>query len=148
MRRAPLRRERAPQVIQELPTIRQLTFAPLPYDTHPIDTYDGPQGWGPFYGAWTPWDFRDPAADIAYTYGHGESNEWQFSPDYDVITLFADHSLEWDWNTSYDSAATQQFDEQQRAYTSTAANAIAPRGPSMLSKLRDALSGASSGGGE
>lgn len=108
----------------DMPTIRPLEFGSFDWQTHPIDTYDGPQGWGPFYGPWTPWDFRDPAADLAFTYGMGESNEWQFAPDYDVITLFADASLSYDWNTSYDVAMDNARDEQQTSFTSTIANVV------------------------
>lgn len=126
----------------ELPTLRNLTYAPLPYDTHPIDTYDGPQGWGPFYGPWTPFDFPDLAADIAYTYGHGESNDWLFAPPYDVVTVFGDRSLEFDWNTSYDAAMTQAQEERQQSYTSTIANVIPNASQSsLLSKLREVLQG-------
>lgn len=125
--------------MMELPTLRPLTFAPLPYETHPIDTYDGPQGWGPFYGPWTPWDFRDPAADISFVYGSGESNEWTHAPAYDVMTLFSDNSLDYVYNTSYDAEVQASEADRQRAYTSTAANAVGPRGESVLSRLRDML---------
>lgn len=129
-----------PQTVMDLPTIRPLTYGSFDWATHPIDTYDGPQGWGPFYGPWTPWDFRDPAADLAYTYGMGESNEWQFAPDYDVITLFADHSLNYDWNTTYDTAMEAARDEQQTSYTSTIANVVPNEGnQSFLAKLADML---------
>ena len=129
------------QTVQEIPTLRSLTFGSLPYDTHPIDTYDGPQGWGPFYGPWTPWDFRDPAADISYVYGSGESNDWQFAPDYDVITLFADHSLDYVANSSWDVAAQNSEDEQRTSYTSTIANVVPQPAPSWLRRLRDSLQG-------
>lgn len=146
MKRAPLAHPQAPQVMMELPTLRDLHFAPLPYQTHPIDLYDGPQGWGPFYGPWTPWDFRDPAASIAYTYGHGESNDWQFAPPYDVITVFADPSLNWAGNTSYDIAMQNAQNEQQTAQSSTIANVV-PKTSSFLSKLRDVLLNSSDEGG-
>ena len=138
-RREPLRKSPAPSVMMELPVLRPLTFAPLPYDTHPIDTYQGPQGWGPFYGPWTPWDFRDPAASVSYEYGNGESNDWQFAPDYDVYTVFADHSLDLAWNTSYDNSMQQAEDERSKSRTSTIANVVAQSGPSFFTRLRDAL---------
>jgi hypothetical protein len=112
------------QTVMEMPTIRPLTFGSFDWATHPIDTYDGPQGWGPFYGPWTPWDFRDPAADIAFSYGMGESNEWQFAPDYDVITLFGDSSLDYVNNTSYDTAMAQEQADRQTSYNSTIANVV------------------------
>ena len=121
-------------------TLRALTFGSLPYDTHPIDTYDGPQGFGPFWGPWTPIDFADPAASVAYMYGHGESNDWEFAPDYDIITVFSDHSLDFAWNTSYDVGAMNAQDEAQQSYNSTIANVVPnPNASSFISRLRDAL---------
>lgn len=122
------------------PVVRQLEFAPLPWETHPIDLYQGPQGWGPFNGAWTPWDWMDPADDIAYTYGHGETNEWQFAPPYQTLTLFDDSSLDFVNNTSYAAVAQQAQADQETAYTSTIANVVS-RPPSMLSRLRAAMNG-------
>lgn len=132
------------QYMMETPVLRNLTFAPLPWQTHPIDLYDGPQGWGPFTGPWTPWDWHDPADAIAYTYGHGESNEWQFAPDYDIITVFGDPSLDWAWNTSYDAVAEQDAADSQMAYTSTIANVVAPS-PSLLDRFRSAIGGNNDG---
>jgi hypothetical protein len=130
----------APQTVMEMPTMRNLTFGSWDYATHPIDTYDGPQGWGPFYGPWTPWDFRDPAADIAFSYGMGESNEWQFAPDYDVITLFGDPSLEFVNNTAYDMMAGQAQDERQTSFNSTIANVVPNEGnTSFLNRLQSLL---------
>lgn len=141
MKRAPLGHPSATQVMMEKPVLRQLTFAPLPLQTHPIDTYDGPQGWGPFNGAWTPWDWHDPAVHISDRYGSGESNEWEFAPPYDVITLFSDHSLSYVNNTSYALEVQRDKEEQDRAYTSTAANARAGRGQSVIARLREMLTG-------
>lgn len=126
--------------MQELPTLRPLTFAPFPFQTHPIDTYDGPQGWGPFYGPWTPWDFHDPAAQIAYTYGHGESNDWEFAPPYEITTLFQDRSLEWVFNTSYDVEAQNAEAEAEIQYTSTISNQV-PAPGSFINRLRGILRG-------
>lgn len=131
--------------IMNRPVIRRLTFAPLPYETHPIDTYEGPQGWGPFNGAWTPWDWMDPADEISDVYGSGESNEWMFGPSYDLLTLFGDDSLDFVNNTSYDAVAAQNTEEQQLAYTSTIANVI-PRKNDFLDRLRGIISGGSNGG--
>lgn len=122
------------------PVIRQLTFAPLPYETHPIDTYEGPQGWGPFNGAWTPIDWDDPADMISYEYGSGESNDWEFAPPYDMLTLFGDDSLDFVNNTSYAAVAQQRVEEDNLAYTSTIANVI-PRTSNFLDRLRDIISG-------
>jgi hypothetical protein len=128
------------QTVMEMPTIRPLSYGSLDWVTHPIDLYDGPQGWGPFYGPWTPWDFRDPAADIAFSYGMGESNEWQFAPPYDVITVFGDPALEWVNNTSYDSAMAQAQEERQTSYNSTIANVVPNDGnSSFLNRLQDML---------
>lgn len=133
--------------IMNRPVVRKLTFAPLPYETHPIDTYEGPQGWGPFNGAWTPWDWMDPADDISDHYGSGESNEWQFAPPYDMLTLFGDDSLDFVNNTSYAAVAQQTAQENDLAYTSTIANVV-PRGGDFLSRLREIVSGNQGQGGQ
>lgn len=125
--------------MMELPTLEHLQYAPLPYQTHPIDTYHGPQGWGPFWGPWTPWDWHDPAAHISDRYGMGESNEWQFAPPYDVITLFHDHSLGYAANTSYQAEAQRSASEQELSYTSTISNAV-PAPGSFIQRLRELFS--------
>ncbi len=133
------KRRVAPLQMTNQPVLRELTYGSLDWVTHPIDLYDGPQGWGPFNGPWTPIDFADPAADISYMYGSGESNDWEFAPPYDVISVFADHSLDFAWNTSYDVAAERAAKERAQEYNSTIANVSAP--PTMLSRLRYVLQG-------
>lgn len=140
MKRAPLARQAAPQVMQELPTLRNLEFSSFPWQTHPIDMYHGPQGWGPFYGPWTPWDWHDPAAHISDRYGSGESNEWQFAPPYEIATLFADPSLRWAYNTSADVAAEQEEARQEVSYTSTISNQV-PAPGSFFGRLRELING-------
>ncbi len=78
----------------------QLTYAPLPWQTHPIDTNTGSQGWGPMAGPYTPYNF-DAAKDtqsggsginITWFQGDNESTVAQ-PPNYAVLTLMADKSL-------------------------------------------------------
>lgn len=76
-----------------------LTYAPLPWQTHPIDTVTGSQGWGPFNGPYTPWNFPDPAtfmaggAGIDATWMSGDNRSVvDYSPPYDILTLQVDNS--------------------------------------------------------
>jgi len=140
-RHSPSRKGRAPQVLGNQPTIRDLRFAPLPLATHPIDLYDGPQGWGPFYGPWTPWDFRDPASSISDHYGMGESNDWQFAPPYDIITVFHDPSLDWVYNTSYDVSAEHAQAADEIQYSSTISNQVPAHTGGFLQRLASVLRG-------
>lgn len=74
--------------------LRQLTYAPLPWETHPIDLAYGSQGWGPMMGPWQPSDFVSQAAGIDITYASGDNNEVRApAPGYGTLTLFHDDSL-------------------------------------------------------
>jgi len=80
-------------------TARKLAYAPLPWDTHPIDLAFGPQGWGPFAGPYTPLDFRDVAGSIGISgisngYNLNAFNSADHGPGYHDITLFHDPSLD------------------------------------------------------
>ena len=130
----------------ERPVLRHVTYESLPWQTHPIDLVDAPQGWGPFNGAWTPWDWHDPANDISDHYGSGESNEWLFSPftaDGNGVgwyTVFGDPAMDYAFNTSYDAVAQQEAEDYGN--TSTIANVVSSsHGTSMIQRLRDAIMG-------
>ena len=71
----------------------RLTYKPLPWETHPIDTAElQPHGWGPFKGAWMPLDFAGVAAGIDQTWLKGD-NRTTIAPPYALVTLFEDPSL-------------------------------------------------------
>lgn len=132
--------------IRNTPELKELTYAPLPWDTHPIDLVEQPQGWGPFNGPWTPWDFLDPAASISD--GYDGDNEWQFAPPADILTVFGDRSLDLVGNTSYDVMAEQVQSQQEQSYTSTIANVVPnPNRGNFLKALRDALMGTGAANG-
>lgn len=54
-----------PEIAQ--PALRNLTYAPMDWATHPIDTTpQQQQGWGPFEGApYTPFDYPDKSMSMA-----------------------------------------------------------------------------------
>lgn len=78
-----------------------ITYEPLPYATHPIDTVPTQwQGWGPFEGPYTPWNFQSAkdivapgGIDITWLSGN---NQQVISPGipFAVITLMQDRSLD------------------------------------------------------
>lgn len=80
--------------------LRELEYAPLPWQTHPIDTAPSQsQGWGPFHGPYSPWDF-DSAKDVM-TGGWGLDITWDlgdnavtYAPPYAVTTLMQDRSVD------------------------------------------------------
>lgn len=57
------------------PDLKALTYAPLDWATHPIDTNPSQQqGWGPFTGApYTPFDYADKAMSLG---GSGINIYW------------------------------------------------------------------------
>lgn len=124
--------------ILTLPVLEEVEYGELPYITHPIDTVTGRQGWGPFTGPWTPWDWMDPADDISDSWSG--SNDWQVALPYDLLTVFGDNSLDYAWSTSYDVAAEQAAAQDSHAQTSTIANVTAPR-PTLRQRIANAIGG-------
>lgn len=76
---------------------KRLRYAPLDWQTHPIDTApDQPQGWGPFDGPYSPRDYLSPATqmgmsgiNIGYT---ADRYLIDHAPGYHDITVFPDRS--------------------------------------------------------
>lgn len=105
-----------------------LTYQPLPYLTHPIDTAIGPQGWGPFHGAYRPWDFESAndtqapgGIDIFWTQGDNVSVR-DYAPSYDVLTLMSDKSLDLVDNqgtVAVMQTATQQVPNNSSTFTNS-----------------------------
>lgn len=144
------RRRSTGHAMMAVPVLRHVRYESLPWDTHPIDLVEAPQGWGPFNGAWTPWDWHDPANEISDHYGSGESNDWEFSPFITEgdgggwYTVFGDPAMDY-VNTSYDAIAEQEAEDYGNS--STISNVISSsHGTSMLDRLRQAIAGNNNGG--
>lgn len=107
--------------------LRQLTYAPLDYATHPIDTAPFQEhGWGPFEGAYTPWDFAS-AKDIMggvlgidITYDFGDNRTLPAVP-FNVMTIMQDKSLSFVDNEGF--VATLLRQSGQRSSNATISNA-------------------------
>lgn len=108
----------------------ELSYSPLPWQTHPIDTVHEQQGWGPFFGPYTPWNFPDPATFMA---GAGIDDSWlqgdnravvDYSPPYEILTLQVDNS------TVFVNNALKRLSGSDggstRVYSSTISNAANP----------------------
>lgn len=102
--------------------LKQLTYAPLPLETHPIDIAYGPQGWGPFDGPWTPEDFWSPYWGINATWMSGD-NATLIAPGYDIISLFDDPSIDFAANHSF-LAELQRDAGRAVNYGNTIANGV------------------------
>lgn len=105
-----------------------LTFASLPYASHPIDIAYGSQGWGPFAGQWTPLDFASAkdaqvigGIDITWLQGDNRSVV-SFSPSYDVLTLMQDKSLDLVNNPGNAQALQNSQQSQTNVNSSTVTN--------------------------
>jgi hypothetical protein len=115
---------------QLVPQTERLEFAPLPWQTHPIDTVHEQEGWGPFFGPYTPWNFPDPATFMA---GCGIDDTWlqgnnravvSYSPPYDITTLQVDNSTSWVNNAL--KRLNPSDDSSSRLYNSTISNTSNP----------------------
>lgn len=106
--------------------LERIEYAPLPYNTHPIDTVTGYQGFGPFDGPYTPWNFPD-SQDIAAPGGvniywtEQGSNKVDFAPPYAVLTAMTDRSIEFANNPGLTAVLMQNAAASPN--TSTASNA-------------------------
>jgi hypothetical protein len=104
--------------------MEHLTYAPLPWETHPIDTVTGIQGWGPFQGPYTPFNFPELVTGMAQggidiTWNQGNNNT-AIAPGYAVGTIQMDNSLALVNNR----LAQMQVDASAtRNYSSTISNA-------------------------
>lgn len=77
---------------------RHITYAPFDWATHPIDTVQQSQGWGPMAFPYTPINFE--SAKDSQTGGSGLDITWfkgdnttDRAPTYAVLTLMNDKSL-------------------------------------------------------
>ena len=108
-----------------------LTYAPLPYDTHPIDTTPSQQqGYGPFTGPYTPLDFRDVAGSIGLSgisngYNLAVFNLADHGPGYHDITLFSDPSLD-RVNAVLTKLNNDGNKQPGMSYSNTIANGVVP----------------------
>jgi len=102
----------------------RLSYQALPWDTHPIDTVHGPQGWGPMNGPYTPFNFPELVTNMAnggidITWSAG-SNLTMLAPPYGVTTIFTDNSTAL---VNAQLAAINDEAAKSRGYSSTISNA-------------------------
>ena len=105
---------------------KTLTYRPWDVQSHPIDLAEGPQGWGPFDGPYSPKDYLDPTAymgmsginigynTLPYVTDHG--------PGYHDITIFPDRST-----ASVNNVLVQAVNAETTrpvSYSSTIANTL------------------------
>ena len=131
-------------------TLLPTTYAPLPWQSHPIDTVQGPQGWGAFNGPWTPRDFLSSTAMASG--GSGISSSWIqgdntvfTAPPYQTMTVFPDRSGGFVNNQLQQALGSVNGQTDGKIYSSTmsngTSNAVASSA-TFLSRLRSALGGA------
>ncbi len=115
--------------------LKNLTFEALPWDTHPIDIAHGSQGWGPFMGPWTPFDFFDPADNIDCTWLKGD-NRTDYGPGYQDLTLFLDPSIGRVNNYSFMATVNEALAAQGGGYSNTIANGYqSPQAAPQISRM-------------
>lgn len=124
---------------QGTPTYLQpLTYAPLPWNTHPIDTTpDAPQGWGPYNGPWSPQDFGSPAMAVNIYWTQGDNDlAGQLAPGYDELTLYQDNSLDMVNNAPFLGGLVPAVEAAALSATSTISNVVSK---SALGRFRSAV---------
>ncbi len=130
-------------------TLLPLTYDALPWRTHPIDIAYGPQGWGPFKGAWTPLDFQAPVTmmgggsgiNIHWTQG---DNSIEVAPPYAVETVFPDRSGSFVNNVLTALTGPENGVAPGKNYSSTISNGTVSGSAvssSFMNRLRSALGG-------
>lgn len=92
----------------------------LPYETHPIDLIDHPNGWGWKLGPWMPVQYENPADGISIAWSG--ANDVMISPPYDVTTLFDDPSTARVANVSLFAALTDAVKSAARRTSATIGN--------------------------
>lgn len=87
--------------------LRDLTYAPLELQTHPIDLAYGSQGWGPMDGPYTPFNFPSPVTalfgdgiNITWMTGDNAAQQYQ-PPPWATFTVFPDPSMSLVNNSHY-----------------------------------------------
>jgi hypothetical protein len=135
----PLTQDRPDFVVGPREELIPLRYAPLPWETHPIDTSNGPNGWGPFHGPWTPQDFWSPYWGIDATWDLGDNAIW-FAPGYGNLTVYEDSSIDFVANTSYLVDMQRQVQNVSQSFANTMANGSsqdsAPSSPQTTIKAR------------
>ena len=106
---------------------KPVQFQSMPWETHPIDIVIGPQGWGPFWGPYTPRDYISGPQSVAGMSGistgyNADPLIIDHGPGYHDITIFPDRSLD---NVNNMLVKAQNESSQTGAnYTSTISNAL------------------------
>ena len=117
----PLDSSRPDFVVGPQEQLLPLRYAPMPWETHPIDMAYGPQGWGPFHGPWTPQDFWSPYWGIDDTWMKGD-NAIYFSPGYGNLTVYEDSSIDFVNNSSALVALERQASAIAQSFGNTMAS--------------------------
>jgi len=94
--------------------LKSLEYAPLPWQTHPIDTTPcQSQGWGPMSGPYTPYNYN--SAKDCMTGGFGldttrdlADNRITYAPSYNVLTLMQDKSISYVNNAGMTATMMQE----------------------------------------
>jgi hypothetical protein len=135
---------------------KKLTYRSWDVQSHPIDLAEGPQGWGPFDGPYTPKDYLDPVAFMGMSgisVGYNvEALTVDHGPGYHDITIFPDRSTE-----SVNNALVKAINNEtvgsspSTSYTSTISNSMArvrettggaSKVGDLLTRLKTAVAGA------
>jgi hypothetical protein len=105
--------------------LEPLTYAALPWQTHPIDTApDQPQGWGPMSGPWMPVQYQDPSQSIDCDWTQTNNINTKTAPQYTYESLYDDPSLGNVNNQSWAVNAVDAAETMSHAATSTIANVV------------------------
>jgi len=116
--------------------LRPLTYAPMAWETHPIDLAYGSQGWGPFHGPWTPEDFMSPFWGIDATWMQGDNAIW-YAPGYANFTVFEDPSIDFAANHSLFASLQAEVQNYAAGFGNTMASGISQdSAPSPIQALR------------
>lgn len=113
--------------------MRELTYSPLPWQTHTNDLVQQSQGWGPFHGAWSPWDFESAkdsqsgGSGIDITWLKGD-NEVSYAPSYAVLSLMQDKSIDLVNNQGFVATLLQAADAPKLSSTIAQANTVQTTG--------------------
>ena len=135
------------------PIWKRVTYRALDVQSHPIDTVEGPQGWGPFDGPYSPRDYLCPQTQMAMSginVGYNlKTDITDHAPGYHDITVFTDRSTA-SVNNALEQARNDETVQAGSIYSSTISNTITRAKEvtgqggnmaDMISKLKSAVGG-------
>lgn len=112
---------------------QHLNYAPLPWQTHPIDQAFGSQGWGPMDGPYSPLDFvsakdsQSGGSGIDITWLKGD-NSTSFAPTYATLSLLSDKSIDLVANHGFMGTLMQESGQPQLNSTISQASTVQTSG--------------------